>query len=213
MALLLLVVAIGRRRQLTAETEAQIVGELEALPEWCEQALRLGPAVDELAAEFADKRHALFLGRGVHYPVAMEGALKLKEISYIHAEAYPAGELKHGPLALVDKEMPVVAVAPNDALRAKLRSNLEEVRARGGILYVFGEDMGGDWNGARVLSHALGRVHRCAGGAHDPAPAPRLPRGGAQGHRHRPAAQPREVRHGGVGGGARLEPLHELSSD
>ena len=151
-ALLLLVVAIGRRRRLTAETEAQIVRELEALPEWCEQALRLGPAVDELAAEFADKRHALFLGRGVHYPVAMEGALKLKEISYIHAEAYPAGELKHGPLALVDKEMPVVAVAPNDALRAKLRSNLEEVRARGGILYVFGEDMGGDWNGARVLS-------------------------------------------------------------
>ena len=151
-ALLLLVAAVGRRHGMTPETEARIVGELEALPEWCEKALRLGPAVDELAAEFADKRHALFLGRGIHYPVAMEGALKLKEISYIHAEAYPAGELKHGPLALVDKDMPVVAVAPNDSLRAKLRSNLEEVRARGGILYVFGEDMDGDWDDARVLS-------------------------------------------------------------
>jgi len=151
-ALLLLVAAIGRRHRMTPETEARIVGELESLPELCEKALRLGPAVGELAAELADKRHALFLGRGVHYPVAMEGALKLKEISYIHAEAYPAGELKHGPLALVDREMPVVAVAPNDALRVKLRSNLEEVRARGGLLYVFGEDLGGDWDGARVLS-------------------------------------------------------------
>ena len=151
-ALLLLVAVVGRRHRMTPETEARIVREIEALPEWCEQVLRLGPAVDGLAAEFADKRHALFLGRGVHYPVAMEGALKLKEISYIHAEAYPAGELKHGPLALVDKEMPVVAVAPNDALRAKLRSNLEEVRARGGILYVFGEDLDGGWDDARVLS-------------------------------------------------------------
>ena len=151
-ALLLLVAVVGRRHGMTPATEARIVAEIEALPRWCEAALRLGPAVDELAAEFADKRHALFLGRGIHYPIAMEGALKLKEISYIHAEAYPAGELKHGPLALVDKDMPVVAVAPNDALRAKLRSNLEEVRARGGILYVFGEDMDGDWDDARVLS-------------------------------------------------------------
>ena len=151
-ALLLLVAVVGRRHRMTPETEARIVREIEALPEWCEKVLRLGPAVERLAAEFADKRHALFVGRGVHYPVAMEGALKLKEISYIHAEAYPAGELKHGPLALVDKDMPVVAVAPNDALRAKLRSNLEEVRARGGILYVFGEDLDGDWDDARVLS-------------------------------------------------------------
>ena len=158
-ALLLLVAVVGRRHRMTPETEARIVGELEALPEWCEKALRLGPAVGELAAEFADKGHALFLGRGVHYPVAMEGALKLKEISYIHAEAYPAGELKHGPLALVDKDMPVVVVAPNDALRAKLRSNLEEVRARGGILHVFGEDMEGDWDDTRVLSMpSVGRI-------------------------------------------------------
>jgi len=151
-ALLLLVAAIGRRHGMTPETEARIVGELEALPQWCKKALRLGPAVDALAAEFAHKRHALFLGRGIHYPVAMEGALKLKEISYIHAEAYPAGELKHGPLALVDKDMPVVAVASSDTLRAKLRSNLEEVRARGGILYLFGEETEEDWEDARVLA-------------------------------------------------------------
>ena len=151
-SLLLLVMAVGRRCRMSPELEARIVAELEALPRWCEEVLRLGPDIERLAAEFADRRHALFLGRGVHYPVAMEGALKLKEISYIHAEAYPAGELKHGPLALVDKDMPVVAVAPNDSQRAKLRSNLEEVRARGGLLYVFGEDLDADWNGARVLS-------------------------------------------------------------
>ena len=92
-----------------------------------------------MAEDFDQKEHALFLGRGIHYPVAMEGALKLKEISYIHAEAYPAGELKHGPLALVDSEMPVVAVAPNDDLLEKLKSNLQEVRARGGQLFVFAD--------------------------------------------------------------------------
>jgi glucosamine--fructose-6-phosphate aminotransferase (isomerizing) len=99
--------------------------------------------VNSLAGRFADKHHALFLGRGVQYPVAMEGALKLKEISYIHAEAYPAGELKHGPLALVDADMPVVVVAPNDALLEKLKSNLEVVRARGGELYVFADEHAG----------------------------------------------------------------------
>jgi glucosamine--fructose-6-phosphate aminotransferase (isomerizing) len=100
--------------------------------------MNLEKEIIEMAQDFDQKEHALFLGRGIHYPVAMEGALKLKEISYIHAEAYPAGELKHGPLALVDSEMPVVAVAPNDDLLEKLQSNLEEVRARGGKLYVFG---------------------------------------------------------------------------
>ena len=98
------------------------------------------PEIAELAQRFVHKRHALFLGRGSQYPVAMEGALKLKEISYIHAEAYPAGELKHGPLALVDEDMPVIAVAPNNQLLEKLKSNLEEVRARGGQLYVFADD-------------------------------------------------------------------------
>jgi glucosamine--fructose-6-phosphate aminotransferase (isomerizing) len=106
--------------------------------------------IAKLAEAFVDKHHALFLGRGAHYPVAMEGALKLKEISYIHAEAYPAGELKHGPLALVDEDMPIIAVAPNNQLLEKLKSNLEEVRARGGQLYVFA-DAGADvsLNGSR----------------------------------------------------------------
>jgi glucosamine--fructose-6-phosphate aminotransferase (isomerizing) len=138
-ALLLLVTAIGRRHRITAEREAAIVEQLEALPRHIEEVLKLDESIKQLAERFADKHHALFLGRGVQYPVAMEGALKLKEISYIHAEAYPAGELKHGPLALVDEEMPVIAVAPNDALLEKLKSNLEEVRARGGELYVFAD--------------------------------------------------------------------------
>ncbi len=138
-ALLLLVIVLGRRHGLDADTEAQLVRELIALPGLMERVLRLDPAVQVLAEQFVEKHHALFLGRGYHYPVAMEGALKLKEISYIHAEAYPAGELKHGPLALVDAEMPVIAVAPNDALLEKLKSNLQEVRARGGQLYVFAD--------------------------------------------------------------------------
>ena len=138
-ALLLLVCALGRRHGLSAEAEARIVEQLRTLPGLCERVLALDDHVNSLAGRFADKHHALFLGRGVQYPVAMEGALKLKEISYIHAEAYPAGELKHGPLALVDADMPVVVVAPNDALLEKLKSNLEEVRARGGELYVFAD--------------------------------------------------------------------------
>ncbi len=142
-ALLLLVVALGRRHKLSAEREADIVRQLQALPRWIEQVLQLDGTIEALSERFADKHHALFLGRGVQYPVAMEGALKLKEISYIHAEAYPAGELKHGPLALVDAEMPVIAVAPNDALLEKLKSNLEEVRARGGELYVFADHTSG----------------------------------------------------------------------
>jgi len=138
-ALLLLVTAIGRRHRINAAREAAIVEQLLALPRHIEQALTLDDTIRTLAERFVDKHHALFLGRGVQYPVAMEGALKLKEISYIHAEAYPAGELKHGPLALVDEEMPVIAVAPNDDLLEKLKSNLEEVRARGGELYVFAD--------------------------------------------------------------------------
>ena len=101
--------------------------------------MQVEPEVKTWAKKFSEKRHALFLGRGVHYPIAMEGALKLKEISYIHAEAYAAGELKHGPLALVDSEMPIVAIAPNDQLLGKLKSNLQEVHARGGELYVFAD--------------------------------------------------------------------------
>jgi len=149
-ALLLLVTAIGRRHRINAAREAAIVEQLLALPRHVEQVLTLDESIHGLAERFVDKQHALFLGRGVQYPVAMEGALKLKEISYIHAEAYPAGELKHGPLALVDEEMPVIAVAPNDELLEKLKSNLEEVRARGGELYVFADHDAGMDSSDRV---------------------------------------------------------------
>jgi glucosamine--fructose-6-phosphate aminotransferase (isomerizing) len=139
-ALALLVLELARLRGVDADRLAELVAELSSLPRHLEDALKLAPAIAELAESFVDKHHALFLGRGAQYPVAMEGALKLKEISYIHAEAYPAGELKHGPLALVDEDMPVIAVAPNNQLLEKLKSNLEEVRARGGQLYVFADD-------------------------------------------------------------------------
>ncbi len=137
LSLLLLTVVLARHRGMNAETENQIVTTIQTLPKQIEKVLILNYKIKKLAEQFADKHHALFLGRGIHYPIAMEGALKLKEISYIHAEAYPAGELKHGPLALVDAEMPVIAVAPNDALQEKLKSNLQEVHARGGQLFVF----------------------------------------------------------------------------
>jgi glucosamine--fructose-6-phosphate aminotransferase (isomerizing) len=137
-ALLLLVAALGKKqRRLDENTIATIVGELNSLPGHIEKLLKLEAQIETIAEDFVDKEHALFLGRGEHYPIAMEGALKLKEISYIHAEAYPAGELKHGPLALVDAEMPVIVVAPNDDLLEKLHSNMQEVKARGGKLYVF----------------------------------------------------------------------------
>jgi glucosamine--fructose-6-phosphate aminotransferase (isomerizing) len=139
-ALFLLTLVLAKQRgRLTAEQEQKHLHELRHLPGAVQKVLELEPHIATLAKQFADKHHALFLGRGLHYPIALEGALKLKEISYIHAEAYPAGELKHGPLALVDKDMPVISVAPNDALLEKLKSNLQEVRARGGELYVFAD--------------------------------------------------------------------------
>ena len=125
--------------RLTEEAEAEELKRLRHIPSALSSVLALEPQVMDWAERFAGKDHALFLGRGVHYPIALEGALKLKEISYIHAEAYPAGELKHGPLALVDANMPVVTVAPNDRLLEKLKSNMAEVRARGGELYVFAD--------------------------------------------------------------------------
>jgi len=135
--LMMLVIAIGRRFHLPNALEEKITSELFALPGKIEKVLELDDQVKELAEQFAEKEHALFLGRGTHYPIAMEGALKLKEISYIHAEAYPAGELKHGPLALIDADMPVITVAPNNNLLEKLKSNMQEVSARGGQLIVF----------------------------------------------------------------------------
>jgi glucosamine--fructose-6-phosphate aminotransferase (isomerizing) len=139
-ALFLLTLVLAKQRgQLSAADESAYLDQLRHLPVAVNKVLTLEPEIAVWARRFADKRHALFLGRGRHYPIALEGALKLKEISYIHAEAYPAGELKHGPLALVDTEMPVISVAPNDELLEKLKSNLQEVRARGGELYVFAD--------------------------------------------------------------------------
>tara|TARA_B110000503_G_scaffold73902_1_gene114141 strand:- start:326 stop:2155 length:1830 start_codon:yes stop_codon:yes gene_type:complete len=138
-ALQLLCISLGRGRGLDRKKEQQLVEALHQLPELCRKTLELSGAIEKIFQPFVDKKHALFLGRGVQFPVALEGALKLKEISYVHAEAYPAGELKHGPLALIDNKMPVIAVAPNNALLEKLKSNLQEVKARGGQLFVFAD--------------------------------------------------------------------------
>ena len=141
--LLLLVTALARQHGMDKEQEEKVISQLEKLPAILEDTLNLDTTIKLIANEFKDKTHALFLGRGMHYPVALEGALKLKEISYIHAEGFPAGELKHGPLALVDNSVPIIAVAPNDELLDKLKSNLQEVSARGGKLYVFTDKSAG----------------------------------------------------------------------
>ena len=137
--LMLIVIALGKNFLIDKKLEKELCDQLQSLPEKVKAILKLDSQIAELAKKFSDKEHALFLGRGSHFPIAREGALKLKEISYIHAEAYPAGELKHGPLALVDERMPVVAVAPNNITLEKLKSNLEEVKARGGKLYIFAD--------------------------------------------------------------------------
>ncbi|GAB5497826.1 MAG: glutamine--fructose-6-phosphate transaminase (isomerizing) [Pseudohongiellaceae bacterium] len=138
--LLILSIVLARRTGLTKQREAELVQELAKIPDLIEKTLALSKQIKKLARSFSNKHHSLFLGRGIQYPIAKEGALKLKEISYIHAEAYPSGELKHGPLALVDSDMPVIAVAPYDDLLEKLRANLSEVSARGGKLYVFADE-------------------------------------------------------------------------
>ena len=181
---------------------------LRHLPVAVQSVLALEPQVIAWSEAFARKENALFLGRGMHYPVAMEGALKLKEISYIHAEAYPAGELKHGPLALVTSEMPVVAIAPNDALLEKLESNLQEVRARGGELFVFADAdtriKAGE--GVHVIRMPEHYGDALADPARRAAAAARVSHRGGAGHRRRQAAQPRQERDGGVGPGAPGEP-------
>ena len=165
-ALALFVLELARLNGISPAKYARLVAELATLPRAVGEVLGLEPAIAKLAERFVPKHHALFLGRGVHFPVALEGALKLKEISYIHAEAYPAGELKHGPLALVDSDMPVIAVAPNNQLLEKLKSNLEEVRARGGELFVFADtDVPMSQNGER------GAIVKVASGGNLIAPA------------------------------------------
>ncbi|MBX9912654.1 MAG: glutamine--fructose-6-phosphate transaminase (isomerizing) [Pseudomonadaceae bacterium] len=159
-ALMLLTLSLGQvRGTLSKDLEAQLVAELRRLPARLGEALAMDKTVEKLAELFAEKHHTLFLGRGAQYPVAMEGALKLKEISYIHAEAYPAGELKHGPLALVDSDMPVVTVAPNNELLEKLKSNLQEVRARGGELIVFADQQAGMRNGEGTHVVNMPHIH------------------------------------------------------
>ena len=142
-ALMLLIIVLGKKFEITDDLENSLCTQLKGLPEKIKSTLALDSKIAELAEIFSDKEHALFLGRGSHYPIAREGALKLKEISYIHAESYAAGELKHGPLAIVDENMPVVAVAPNNIVLEKLKSNLEEVKARGGKLYIFADKKAG----------------------------------------------------------------------
>jgi glucosamine--fructose-6-phosphate aminotransferase (isomerizing) len=169
-ALLTLALVLAKLRcNLTAEREREMLTALRNLPTSLSRALALEPGIKQWAQAFASKRDALFLGRGVHYPIALEGALKLKEITYIHAEAYPAGELKHGPLALIDRDMPVIVVAPNDSLLAKLKSNMQEVSARGGELYVLADAnselpesegvhilrLDGDYGAVSPIVHAL----------------------------------------------------------
>ncbi len=211
-ALGMLVVALARHCGSDAERERGLVTRLIELPSLIEKTLQLDPVIQRLAERFADKHHALFLGRGALYPIAMEGALKLKEISYIHAEAYPAGELKHGPLALVDADMPVIAVAPNNDLLEKLKSNLMEVRARGGELIVFAD------SGVRHRAERRRHGHRDAaardllpgaGGLHHPAAAARLPRRDPARHGRRSAAQPRQERHGRIAAHDELSSLGE----
>lgn len=157
-ALQLLCIGLGKHKGLSAEKERELVTALHRLPELCRETLSLDKEIERTFECFAEKHHALFLGRGVQYPVALEGALKLKEISYIHAEAYPSGELKHGPLALVDNDMPVVAVAPNNELLEKLKSNLHEVKARGGQLFVFADKAAGFENESDVTVMNLPHV-------------------------------------------------------
>lgn len=156
--LLLLTLSLGQVKGTLGDgVEAQLVEELRRLPTRLGEALAMDSTIEKVAELFAEKNHTLFLGRGAQFPVAMEGALKLKEISYIHAEAYPAGELKHGPLALVDSDMPVVTVAPNNELLEKLKSNLQEVRARGGELIVFADEQAGLHNGEGT--HVISMPH------------------------------------------------------
>ena len=136
---MLLVLSLAKSRKMNPKLRKRIITALRKLPEKIEEALELKKQIIKIAPEIAKKENALFLGRGIFYPISKEGALKLKEISYIHAEAYPAGELKHGPLALIDENMPVIALAPESEIVEKLVSNLEEVKARGGMLYVFSD--------------------------------------------------------------------------
>jgi glucosamine--fructose-6-phosphate aminotransferase (isomerizing) len=149
----------GRRRGLSLDAGRKLVEQLTVLPELVARALEMEPRIKELAQEYVEERNALYLGRGINFPVALEGALKLKEISYIHAEGYPAAEMKHGPIALIDRDMPVVFLAPRDVVYAKVLSNMEEVKARGGRIIAITSEGNGDLR--RLVDHQLS-VPACA---------------------------------------------------
>ena len=189
---------LGRLRgTLSADEARRHIEALERVPAWMEQMIRQEPAVLPIARRCASARDVLFLGRGNQFPVALEGALKLKEISYIHAEGYAAGEMKHGPIALIDEELPVVVLATREPAYEKTLGNMEEVRARGGQVFAVvtegdthaAEPRADRADGARGAAAPLPAPH------HRAAPVPRVPRGRPQGDRRGPAAQPREERH------------------
>ena len=199
--LYLLTLALAQvRGRLSDEQEAAELKALRHLPLALQAVLALEPQVIAWSEEFARKENALFLGRGLHYPIALEGALKLKEISYIHAEAYPAGELKHGPLALVTEQMPVVTIAPNDTLLEKLKSNMQEVRARGGQLYRVCRRRHAHRQRARHPRDPHAGALRCAQPhpARGAAATAGVPHGLRAGHRCRQTPQPGQERDGGV---------------
>ena len=212
-----LAVAAGRARGvLSADDERKLVRALIEVPRLMAEALRLEPQIEHLARDLAKSRDVLYLGRGTSYPLALEGALKLKEISYIHAEGYAAGELKHGPIALIDEKMPVIVIAPYDRVFDKTLSNMQEVAARGGHIILIT-----DPKGARETQVGLAGEAGAAGNAGDgdaaglchPGAAHRLSHGGRDGHRRRPAAQSRQVGHGRVGLGlARSYPRDNFSA-
>ncbi len=199
-----LALAAGKARgHVPPQDEAKLVRAMSEVPRLMSAALRLEPQIEALARDLSKVQHVLYLGRGTSYPIALEGALKLKEISYIHAEGYAAGELKHGPIALIDETMPVVVIAPHDRIFEKTVSNMQEVAARGGRIILVtdpkGRDGGGD-RGGRDADPAGDAVLDHAAGLYRAGAAPRLSHGGLHGHGRRPAAQPRQVGDGGIRG-------------
>ena len=198
-----LAVAAGRARGvLSADDERKLVRALIEVPRLMAEALTLEPQIEQLARDLAKSRDVLYLGRGTSYPLALEGALKLKEISYIHAEGYAAGELKHGPIALIDEKMPVIVIAPHDRVFEKTVSNMQEVAARGGKIILITDPKGAREAHVGIAgdAHAAGDAgDGDAAGLRDPGAAHRLSHGGGHGHRRRPAAQSRQIGDGRVG--------------
>ena len=203
-----LAIAAGRARGvLSEEDERKLVRALIEVPRHLSETLALEPQIEQLARDLAKSRDVLYLGRGTSYPLALEGALKLKEISYIHAEGYAAGELKHGPIALIDETMPVIVIAPYDRVFEKTVSNMQEVAARGGRIILVTDAKGAARGHGRIACHAHAARHAGnsdAAGLRRSGATHRLSHGGHNGHRRRSAAQSREIRDGRIDAAARL---------